>query len=87
LQFIFSVIDQFIHDCWGLYAVDFDEELEPYVYFVASLVSREIPFLVSPEAAATFETWDVKWEDTNPAYARLMKDRVAAIVDKRSVQG
>lgn len=76
LEFIFSVVDPFIHHCWELYAVDYDEDHEPYVYFVNSLVSREIPFLVSPEAAATFDRWDVKWEDATPAYAQVMKERV-----------
>src|SRR5258708_6221421 len=40
IRFIFEVIDPFIHDCWGLYAVDFNEDYEPYVYFVEGLIRR-----------------------------------------------
>jgi hypothetical protein len=58
LHFVFSVIDPFIHDCWGDFAVDYDEDYEPYVYFVSALVHREILFLISPDAAAEFENWD-----------------------------
>ena len=29
LRFVFEVIDPFIHDCWGLFAVDYDEDYEP----------------------------------------------------------
>jgi hypothetical protein len=75
LQFVFQVIDPFIHDCWDLYAIDYDEDSEPYVYFTCALVSREIPFLVSPEAAAHFDSWDVDWFSVSPKYKSLMHDR------------
>jgi len=76
LRFIFEVVDPFINDCWELFAVDYDEDHEPYVYFVGSLVSREIPFLVSPEAAAAFEEWDVEWSKVRGAYKEEMHSRV-----------
>ena len=34
LRFVFTVIDPFINGCWGFFAVDYDEDYEPYVYFV-----------------------------------------------------
>jgi hypothetical protein len=77
LQFVFSVIDPFINECWGLFAVDYDEDYEPYVYFVHALVSREILFLVSPAAAAQFGNWDVDWSSTSEEYRHEMQRRVS----------
>ena len=48
----------------------------PYVYFVHALVSREITFLVSPDAAAQFEHWDADWSKVSPAYKNEMQARV-----------
>ena len=76
LRFVFEVIDPFINDCWGLFAIDYDEDDEPYVYFVMALVNREIPFLISPEAAAEFQHWDVDWSKVSPAYKNEMHARV-----------
>ena len=78
LIFVFEVIDPFINECWGLFAVDYDEDYDPYVYFVRTLVAREISFLVSPEAADTYEDWDVDWNATSAAYRAKMQQRVEA---------
>lgn len=51
LEFIFGVIDPFIHECWGLFAIDHNEDVDPHVYLIEGLVRREIYFLVSPGAA------------------------------------
>lgn len=76
LRFVFSVIDPLINECWGLFAVDYDEDYEPYVYFVGALVSREILFLVSPAAASEFENWDVDWSSVSANYRSEMQLRV-----------
>ena len=76
LKFIFEVIDPFINNCWNLFAVDYDEDDEAYVYFVAALVNREIPFLVSPGAAAEFKNWDVDWSEVSKGYRQKMHARV-----------
>jgi hypothetical protein len=76
LRFIFEVIDPFINGCWGLFAVDYDEDSEPYVYFVSALVHREILFLVSPAAAEHFEDWDVDWAKVGVEYSNEMHARV-----------
>ncbi len=76
LRFVFDVIDPFINQRWGLFAVDYDEDYEPYVYFVHALVSREITFLVSLEAAEQFDHWDVNWSKVSPAYKNEMQARV-----------
>jgi hypothetical protein len=76
LRFVFEVIDPFINDCWGYFAVDYDEDYEPYVYFVRALISREILFMVSPAAAAEFDHWDVDWTEVSADYRREMHTRV-----------
>lgn len=78
LRFIYGVIDPFINDCWGLHAIDFNEDHEPYVYLMASLLRREVPFLVSPEAAACFEDCEDELDDADSAYAAEMRARVAS---------
>lgn len=81
LRFIFEVVDPFIFECWGLYAIDFDEDYEGYIYFVSALVNREILFLVSPEAAGAFDDWDVDWSNVSDAYRMEMHKRVKAASD------
>jgi hypothetical protein len=78
LRFVFEVVDPFINQCWGLFAVDYDEDDEPYVYFVHALVTREIPFLVSPGAADACDNWDVDWDAVSPEYRTVMQQRVLA---------
>ena len=80
LRFVFEVIDPFINDCWGLFAVDCDEDPDPFIYFVGAPVRLEIPFLVSPDAAARFEEWDVDWSEVSPTYAAEMKSRVENVL-------
>ena len=76
LRFVFDVVDPFINECWGLFAVDYDEDSEPYIYFVHALVSREILFLVSPDAAAQFDSWDVDWSKVAAKYGDEVHTRV-----------
>jgi hypothetical protein len=76
LRFVFSVIDPFINECWNLFAVDYDEDLEPYVYFVGALIHREILFLVSTDAAASFDDWDVDWSKVGERYQQEIRARV-----------
>ena len=86
LRFVFEVIDPFINDCWGLFAVDYDEDDSPYVYFVFALVHREIKFLVSPEAAATFDGWEVDWSTVSEEYRNEMHSRVKqGLADKEPI--
>ena len=52
LEFVFSVLDPFIHDNWGLFAIDFNEEFgDHYEHIFETLVERDIRPLISPEAA------------------------------------
>lgn len=76
LRFVFTVIDPFVHECWDLFAIDYDEDNDPYVYFVGALVRREIEFLVSADAAKSFEYWSVDWSSVSNRYRQEMHTRV-----------
>lgn len=76
LSFVFDFIDPFINQCWELYAIDYDEDHEPYTYFTSTLVEQGILFLVSPKAAEQFENWEVDWSSTRPSYRKEMLARV-----------
>ena len=78
LSFIFHVVDPLIHECWGLYAVDYDEDYEPYLYFVPTLIRQEILFLVSREAASCFDQWDIEWKEVSEPYQAEVRARVEA---------
>lgn len=76
--FIYEVIDPFIHTCWNLFAVDYNEDSESYLYLVANLIQKGIPFLVSPDVVENLEATDQDWPPTNPQYRTQMEARFAA---------
>lgn len=73
-EFIYEVIDPFINECWGLFAIDYNEDSEPHAYLIDALVRRQVPFIMSPNAS---ESWDftcgvISEEDqATPLFARL----------------
>ncbi|MCU0947954.1 MAG: hypothetical protein MUF47_06850 [Porphyrobacter sp.] len=73
-RFIFGVIDPFIHENWGLYAVDHNEDHEPYRYLVQSIIANKVEFLISPDCAAAFLD-DLPDFGEVGAYADLMRKR------------
>jgi len=77
LKFVFEVIDPFINECWGLFAVDFDEDYDSYENFPCALIRSEIAFLVSPKAAKHKNCWDDDWAGVSQAYNDEMKSRIA----------
>ena len=76
-EFIFGVIDPFIHKCWEIFAIDYNEDDEPYRYVVENLVRDEILFLVSPEAASWLSDEDLDFSKCGPDYRREMLSRFA----------
>lgn len=76
LRFIYETIDPFINECWGLFAIDYDEDCEKYIYLVPALAYREIPFLISTEAARCFEDWDIDWNQVSPFYSQMILEKV-----------
>ena len=45
-DFIYDVIDPFINDCWGLYAVDFHENEGTYENILSALLDNRVEFQV-----------------------------------------
>lgn len=79
IRYIYSVIDPFINECWGLFAVDFNEDAEPYQYLVEGLLQRSVPFLVSPGAASDFASDDLsQLIPGSDAYSVQMRERFEA---------
>jgi len=77
-QFIYGVIDPFINACWGLFAIDYNEDHEPYVYLMGTLFRDQVPFLMSPDAAAHFEDCKDEMKNANAAYRKKMVARARA---------
>ncbi len=76
IHYIYSVLDPFIHECWGLFAVDFNEDDEPYLYLVEGLLNRGVHFLVSPEAASDLaDNHLFRMPDGSDAYSVAMRRR------------
>lgn len=78
LEFTFGVVDQFINSNWGLFAIDSNEDHEPYEYFVPGILARGIRFLVSPESVEGMKYMEVEWPD-DPAYQQEMEKRIEAV--------
>ncbi len=78
LKFIFNVIDPFISECWGLCAVDFNEDPEPYEYLVPILINRNIYFNVSEELKAEIGKGyiQIEWLSRDSKYTREMKKKL-----------
>lgn len=82
-KFIYGVIDPLIHECWGEFAIDFNEDTEQD-YLMEAVVRREVLFLVSSDAA---KCWDRCVEhlarnkhEVSKAYLTTMETRVAAAI-------
>lgn len=68
IDFIYKLIDPFINDCWGLYAVDYlSSETETYEHLMEGLIESKIDFLISPNLAKEydFESPYIKWPSNN----------------------
>ena len=65
LEFIYKVIDPFIYECWGLYAIDYcqdynsenDDNSEYWNYIRKYLLNSEIKFRISPTLFENKEQW------------------------------
>lgn len=78
IRFIYEVIDPFIHACWGLYAIDYNEDHEPYIYLASGLIRQGIRFLVSPDMMKDFRYIELEWPKGDDAYRRDMEARFEA---------
>lgn len=83
LQFVFDVIDPFINECWGLFAIDYDEDYDSYENFPPTLIRNEIRFLVSPEAVEHYETWNEDLNGTSREYQKTMLKRIRIAINTK----
>lgn len=82
LEFIYKVIDPFINDCWGLYALDYDED-EPYIYLTNSLIQRELMFLIPYDAASCYEDWEISWGSVSLEYKKKIEKRIKEVLERK----
>ena len=76
LRFIYSFIDPFINEHWGLYAIDYDEDMDSYEHLPSTLIGYEIKFLVSPEVAENSEFWINELDNCSDEYKHIMRKRI-----------
>lgn len=81
LRFVFDVIDPFINECWGLFAIDYDEDYDSYEYFPSTLASYQILFLVSEEAAKHYQHWSIDWSVVDKSYKDEMETRIKKVLE------
>ncbi len=74
LKFIFTIIDPFINECWGLYAIDCNEDSEQYKYLIEGLIENEILFLISPSSIDELKEVEFNWTK-NKKYKKEMIKR------------
>ena len=79
IDFIYEVIDPFINKCWGLYAIDYNEDaLAERIFLIEGLIDRGIKFLVSPNSVdCCGGDMDFEWPKNNPGYEQEMRLRFA----------
>lgn len=78
LNFIYEVIDPFMNTCWNFYAIDYDEDYEPYIDLANILLSQKIEFLVSPTMMEVVGHRELSWPDDAPEYRKKMERRMAS---------
>lgn len=77
-DFVFRVLDPFINECWGLCAIDYDEDDASSEYLPPSIVRRELLFSVADGWASAVDSWDVDWAKLSPAYCEALVARIEA---------
>lgn len=70
-KFIYEVIDPFINECWGLCAVDFNEDTE-HQYLVENLIRHGIKFIVSEDTIDNIIHASLEFPKDQPAYKHEM---------------
>lgn len=66
LSYIFGIIDPLLAEGWGQYAIDHNEDYEPYQYLVQSLISAEIVFRPSPQCLPDVDLEILDWPESQP---------------------
>lgn len=75
IEYIYKVIEPLINECWGLYAVDYSEDTEPYIYLIENLIRNDIEFLVPPDVLDDYIS-DIEFDwSKNINYKKIMCER------------
>ncbi len=84
LEFVFRVLDPFIFQAWGLYAIDFNEEFgDHYEHIFEGLVHSNIRPLISPDAAKVWSELNYQpAKDAPPGYAKWFKTAMKVALAK-----
>ncbi len=71
LEFVFKVLDAFVFENWGLYAIDFNEEFgDHYDHIFGTLVHWNVQPRISPTAAQYWQSASFRpGSDAPPGYA------------------
>lgn len=85
IQFIYKVIDPFINQCWGLCAVDYNEDSERHIYLIENLIRHNIEFLVSEEALSNLQYVQFEWSDNEAYKHKTIKRLKEAGFDKKGL--
>jgi len=75
--FIYEVIDPFINQCWGLYAIDHHEDTDSYNNIIDVLISGETPFLISPTCEIEMGGCDLLLENCSNEYKKIMLEKLS----------
>ncbi|MGX9462230.1 hypothetical protein ACWXWU_13495 [Shewanella sp. A14] len=75
--FIYEVIDPFINECWGLYAIDHHEDNDSYNNIVDVLISSEVPFLLSPTCESELGGHESLLDDCSDRYRKIMLEKLS----------
>lgn len=75
--FIYEVIDPFINECWGLYAIDHHEDTDRYNNIVDVLISSEVPFLLSPTCESELGGHESLLDDCSDKYRKIMLEKLS----------
>jgi hypothetical protein len=77
VRFIFEVVDPLIQECWGIYAIDFNEEPDTLAYIVEYLINKEIPFGISPDLLKDPQV-RLEWAKSGAKYRKEMHLRISS---------
>jgi hypothetical protein len=87
LDFIFGVVDPFIHAEWDLFALDYNEECgyDHYEHILETLVSRNIRPRISPDAARVWASPEYRpGRNAPPGYATWFEQALKEALPKEA---
>lgn len=85
LEFVFNVLDPFMHETWKLYAVDYNQDPDHYEFVIDTFTKRNIRPLISPRAARVWSKPRFRPGDDAPTgYAEWFDEAIASALISQS---